>query len=335
MSDPKPPKKVFLSASRIDTFQTCSQLYAAKYVWKLPDTGNDGSRRGSTVHDVLEILLEPARKPLYIDALINDTCRNTPELWEMVLKFAKQYKVDDEANLKLIDSFIITGLKNEFFGPPGTFEIMAELPFELTIDRGDGRRWAARGFIDKLFKVKDELGVRLVTRDYKSSKSKHEGSKLEFNVQSLIYQLAERELFPDIKRREFDFLFLKFPKKPRQAQPSFTDEQLNGFEWVLSELQTAMEQFTLDNGLDNVAYDSAENEWLCGREGVKKDGSKAWICDARLPKDYWVIVNVDGSILSSANTKQELTPKEGEKVEKRQYPGCPVFFDQQTGKRLR
>lgn len=320
-------KPIYLSASRIDTFQTCSQLFWAKYGLKLPDTGNDGSRRGSTVHDTLELLLKPRHRKVYEAAVLHNTCTEVPALWKLVTRFARKYGVNDSANLKIIDEFIMVALKHEFFGPKGTISSIAEKDFEFHVDRGDGRKYSIKGFIDQVFTVQDKHGLILVVRDFKTSKERFEGDKLEFNVQSLIYQLALRELFPDIKRREFHFLFLKFAKKARQDQPSFTDDQLDGFEWMLAELQTAMETFTEENAQDHFAADDPDKEWLCGREGYKKDGTPAWMCSVRKPFDYWALLDEHGQIVTSAFTEAELTadPAKKQRIEKRRYAGCPRF----------
>ena len=51
-----------LSASRIKVAQTCSWLYWAKYVLKLPDRSNDGAKRGTICHLVFECLGNPRHK---------------------------------------------------------------------------------------------------------------------------------------------------------------------------------------------------------------------------------------------------------------------------------
>lgn len=330
MSDKKP---IFVSASRAETFKNCSQLYAARYIFRLPDKSNDGANRGSVAHDVLELLAKPRHKNIYSAAIHHDSCKEVPALWRLIQGLARKYNVADEANLNLINTFIMVGLREEFFGPKGTYEDLAEYPFELKIDRGDGRRYAIKGFIDRIFKVKDKYGLLLVTKDFKSSKDVFKGDKVEFNIQSLCYQLAERELFPEFKRREFHFLFLKFPKKARQNQPSFTDDQLDGFEVLLTDLQIAMESFTEENTGDNYAADDPERAWLCGREGTKKDGTPNWICPARLPLDYWVALDENGEIAASAFTQKELKVKEGQTVEQRHYGGCSRYFNPKTGAR--
>lgn len=257
----------------------------------------------------------------------------SPALWRLVQRFARRFHVCDEANLKQIDSFILVALRDQFYGPPGTFEDLTEQAFDLRIDRGDGRRYNVRGFIDRAFKVTDKRGKWLSIKDFKTSKDYFKGDKAAFNIQSQIYQLAARELFPDFKRRDFFFAFLKFGKRPRQEMESLTDSQLDGFETMLTDLQQAMESFNEESVTSNLAADSPSHAWLCGRVGVKPDGSPAFICSARLPMDYWVELDGAGGIVTSAFTEKELKPKVGNRVEKRSYPGCPRHFDPKTGKR--
>ncbi len=143
-------KPLFLSASRIDTFLFCSQKYAATYIHRLPDAGNDGSRRGSVCHEVLELLLRPRHYKRYSQAIHHGTCTEVPQLWRCVRRFAARFGVDDHVNLKMIDTFIMTGLRFEFFGPKGTFETMAEKEFTIQVDDPErGMRYSMRGFIDK------------------------------------------------------------------------------------------------------------------------------------------------------------------------------------------
>lgn len=354
MSAPKnsDPSKFYLSPSRIDTYNECSQRYAAKYVWKMPDTGNDGSSRGSTCHDVLELLLKPKHHALYSAAIHADTCTEVPALWRFILRKARKYRVDDPANLELIDGFMLVALKNEFYGPKpiwithpdkvadpkayGTIKAEGEREFNIEVPMPDGRVWRARGKIDKTFTIRDEHGLALTCDDYKSSKLKFDGEKETFNTQSIIYHLALKILHPDISRRRFRFLFLKFPKKPWQEVESMSEEQLDGYQWVLADLHEAMEKFTLTNASDNLAALSEDYRWLCGREGTKKDGNPNWICPVRRPRDYWVALDAKDKIITSADLEADLKANELTKklagkttvrVEKRFYPGCPAYFN--------
>lgn len=336
-------KPLFLSASRIDTFQTCSQLYAARYIHHLPDSGNDGSRRGSVVHEVLELLLKPRHRRHYDAAMAAKTCTTVPALWRLILRLAAKHgvtqgqptrltlggKPKSSSNLTMIDSFIMVALGDEFFGPAGTEEIHGEKPFEIEVNEG-GKRYRLKGFIDKAFTIRDKQGLMVRVVDYKSSKAKFDGEKVEFNYQSLAYQLAaKRKLFPHIGRRDFHFLFLKFPRKPRQDQATFTDEQLSGYEWHLTDLQAEVEAFDLTKATSNLAAKNEDKRWLCGREGVKADGTPAFICGARNPFDYWVRLDEHGEIVDSAMTKESLTAREPAStlaIEQRHYSGCPGFW---------
>jgi hypothetical protein len=168
----------------------------------------------------------------------------------------------------------------------------------------------------------------LELRDFKTSKDFFKGEKETFNIQKIIYELAAKHLYPDIKNRRFRFLFLKFPKNPWQDQPSMTDDELTGFEYYLTGLQAGVDNFTEANVADNLALFKEDVKWLCGREGIKKDGNPMWMCSARKPLDYFVALDQNGEITASGFTKEELKPKlkEGHKIEPRHYPGCTAFF---------
>ena len=335
MSDPSPVKKPFyLSASRIDTFLDCSYLYYCKYILKLPDSGNDGSRRGSTVHDTLELLLKPRHHKIYVEAVHRQTCKEVPALWRLVQKFARKYGVGDDENLDMIDGFIVVALNNEFKGPKGTVAMEAEKDFDIQVSRGD-IKYNVRGFLDQVFHVENQFGKSLSVRDFKSSKQKYSGEKVDWNLQSLIYQLALRHLYPDIPKRDFHFLFLNFPRKPRQDQPSFNDDVLNGLESILTSYQLSMESFTHRNAQDNLAAFNPEKKWKCGKEGLNKEGKVAWMCPARDPFDYWVVLDESSAIVASAFKESDLKVEAGQKIEKRRHKGCVAFWNPATGKKRR
>jgi len=70
--------KVALSTSRIKKFQHCYQSYYATYFLKIPDNGNLGSLRGSSCHDVLELLSKPRRKELVDRVIKSKTVKTEP-----------------------------------------------------------------------------------------------------------------------------------------------------------------------------------------------------------------------------------------------------------------
>ncbi len=323
-----------LSASKIDSFQHCSAKYGARYLFSLPDIGNSGSSRGSVCHLILELLVIERRRKLVKQIIKEGSTEGFPALWRLIVKLASNFNVNNEADLELIDEFLLVGLTNGFYGPKGTSEILVEHPFDFEVyDGSRGLDYRIRGLIDKVFKVESKTGgIFLEALDMKSSKAKFTGAKIEASVQGSIYQLALKYLFPDIKLKSFNFLFLKFPKQPFQEFELLSDAALYGFEMFLTSMQKQVDDFTEKNLLDNLGSMNPEMFRLCGKEGVKADGvTLNFMCPARKPVDYYVLQDVDGKVVTSGFTEEELVPKikSGMKIVKKFYAGCGYYFDQE------
>lgn len=305
-------KPVYLSASRIETFQTCSALYAAKYLAKIPDPVGDAARRGSVAHDTLEILLNPRHDRVYKAALADGTCLNHPALARVIQRITTRYEVNDPDDLVMIDGFIMTALRHDFKGVKGTYKALPEKAFEINVDQADGRRYSIKGFIDQLFFVKDDTGTWLDIKDFKTG-AMFKRDKLDYPVQALMYLLAARHLFPEFDRRRFRFQFVK--GKNQYVQCDATEDQLNGFEWVLSDIQRSVDAFTMANAMDNPKAAAGKGCWLYGKE-----------CGAKHPLRYYAIVDPAKGVVSTAFTAAELKPKAGQTVEPRSWAGCPYYY---------
>lgn len=323
--------KTAISASRLDTFLNCSSLYAAKYIYKLPDNGNLGSKRGSVTHDILEILHNKRHFSKVQKVLAEKTCKNIPSLWKLVCAYAKKYEIKESEDLDQIDRFIHTALNTDFYGPLDTVEIFSEKKFDFEVeDNGIGYRLS--GFIDRSFVYRKGNNLYVKIMDWKTSKQIFDKEKLAVNTQAICYQIAaQRYLFPELKLTGFDFIFLKFPKKPVVAVELKDDGFLCGYELWLTDIQQRIENFTESNANDNFAALDAKNKWLCGKEGNKKDNSPNWICPARNPLNYYVLLDKNQKIIKSSFSN-DLIAKEDEKVEYRQYSGCSYFYTSE-GKR--
>lgn len=314
-----------LSASKVDTFLDCSQRYYANYHLKLPDTPNNGSAKGSVVHDILEFFLKPRRKPLVEKILADGTCKNQKGVWKLINRYISlKPEVLQPKDAKAIDKYILVALGHDFYGPPNTVKTEGEKEFHLKVDT-EGKSYAVRGFIDKTFIVKGSEDLELRVSDYKSSKKKFEGDKATDNVQSKIYQLALSKLYPEIKKRNFEFLFLQFPDDPIMAQHPMSEEDISDFEYYLTYLQSLTDEFSEANATDNLAAMNPEKDWLCGSDGLKKDGTPRWICPHRKPRDYYVLLDSGNQIVFSSDV--EIPKKDGFTVEKRHYSGCPYYFN--------
>jgi ATP-dependent helicase/DNAse subunit B len=190
--------KIGISASRLDLFLECSQKYAYSYLYKGPDKGNDGANRGGVVHDIFEILANKRHENIVNKVIRDKTCTKHSALWKLVNRHAKIKGVNSIENLELIDSFIVTGLKHDFYGPAGTIKVDQEIDFDFEVIK-KGVSYRVRGFIDKVFFIEDSGEKYIIAMDFKSSKAKFDGEKITANNQAIIYSLALKYLYPEYK----------------------------------------------------------------------------------------------------------------------------------------
>jgi hypothetical protein len=339
-------KPKVLSASKIKTLQSCSWLYWCKYHLKLPDSTNDGCSRGTICHAVFECLGNPRHKRHYHNILKKGSIEGSKSVVRMVKQRARDLNVDDEQNLTLMDEMILNGLHYDFFGDTKAkpTKAISEKDFSIYVDE-DGKKYAIRGFIDKLFLYSRKK--RAIIRDFKTSKKVFQGKERVDNLQDLMYSLAVKHLYPKYLSRQSEFLFLKFSLEEDLfgetaegvvKMKEVSDEELEGFEYYLTEVQKVVDSFSETNASENFA---AKQEYpkdgsfggplSCGfakKIGqLKKDGTKMWHCSYKFGFDYWRLVNENGETIRCAfkEDKQELIPDEskGERVIKEEYGGCP------------
>lgn len=339
-----------LSASRIKTAQTCSWTYWCNYKLKLPDSGNDGSSRGTICHNIFE-LLGTKHKREFNKIIKDGTIWNTDIVAKQVKKEAEDLSVNDAENLALIDEMIVNGLRCDFFGDTEDKPLKAksEQFFDLEIEKEElGIRYAIRGYIDKLFVYKDNS---VIIRDFKSSKSVFKGKDITDNLQNLIYCLAVKHLMPETEPQS-EFLFLRFDLdkdllgnygKGYVKMDKITPEELEGFEYQLTEFQRYLDNFDENTAKSNFA---AKQDYpkdgtfggplACGKDGYKMskgqpildnngDPIKAFICPYRKPREYWALKDASGKLKDTAfiEEKDTLNIEEGDEVVKMNYEGCP------------
>lgn len=346
-----------LSASRIKTAQTCSWTYWCNYKLKLPDAGNDGSSRGTICHNVFELLGDKHKREF--NKIVKDgTIWNTTVVASQVKKEAEELSVNDPENLQLIDEMIVNGLRCDFFGDENEKPVIAESErfFDLEIDRPEeGIKYAIRGYIDKLFVYKDNS---VIIRDFKSSKSVFKGKEITDNLQNLIYCLAVKHLMPETKPQS-EFLFLRFDLetdmlgttgKGRMKMDKITKEELDGFEYQLTQFQEYLDNFDEKSAKSNLAATQGYprdgtfgGPLACGKDGYKmsrgepvldKHGEpiKAFICPFRKPREYWALKDSEGNVKKTAfpDNKHELELEDGDEIVKMKYEGCPHWQNKEV-----
>lgn len=343
MSEPKTP----LSASRIKTVQSCSWLYWAKYKLALPDASNDGAKRGSICHLIFELLGEKNRKSIYQSLLKKKDVFSHKGIKRLILKHAKKLQVDDEENIELIKDMILNGLNYDFYGESHAkpTEALSEKDFEITINDEDRDvRYKIKGFIDKLFLYKKDKYALI--RDFKTSKKKFIGKEISDNLQDYMYSLAVKHLYPEYKKRESEFLFLKFDldkdllEKSDGAirMESISDDDIEGFEYQLTAIQDYIDNFSENDAMGNFAASqpyptdkSFSGPLQCGfakeKGQLKVDGTLMWHCPFKWNFDYFVVYDESGERIKSYHENEwneKLVPLGG-KFEKQTYKGCPRF----------
>ena len=308
-------EKKILSASRLKTLETCSWSYWCNYHLKLPQKQNEGALRGTVCHLVFEMLVKKKHKKHFTKISKAGTIKASPAIHRMVMKHLTQMEnsfdlpMTNEENTELVDDMIVVGLNCDFFGKGGQVD---KPEHEFLLDNKDPE-YKIRGFIDKPIVYKRGKKIKIV--DYKSSKYKFRGEELHSNVQAMVYTLAAQQEWPE-HTPTVEFQFLRHPRSPLQ-QLQFNKEQLRGLEYYLAHSFQIINNFTEETAVTNYAYDTKKNSWMC------KIGK--WRCPYIDPYDYFVTVNEEGTETKKSFKKRELenSLKDGEKIEKRSYKGCP------------
>ena len=235
---------------------------------------------------------------------------SSPPVNQMVIKFLKANDAWNDENYDLCNKMIYVALDHDFFGGEGGHIETPEQDFKIENKKP---KYNIYGFIDKPVQFKDKGLLKIV--DYKTSKQKFRGDELETNIQAMMYSLAAKKLWPKLKRRVVQFLFLKFPRSPAQ-ELEYTDKQLKGFEYYLERVAKILENFTEDTAKSDYAVHNG-HKWLCG------PAKSGWICPFHKPFNYYALLDKDGNQVKSAY-ENEFEPEAGQTVEERHYDGCPA-----------
>jgi len=336
-------KPVYLSASRLKTVKMCSWLYWCKYHQRLPDKSNDGASRGTVCHLIFECLGKPSRRHYYDSILKSNDPFVIPSIKRLILSTAQALNVDDEENMSLIKDMIAAGVRYDFLGKKNgkPAQSFSEYEFDMHVNEG-AKDYYIKGFIDKLF-IYDKKSSALI-RDFKTSKQVFKGEDKKKNLQDYIYSLAVKYLFPDIKNRNSEFVFLKFDlekgDKPEgiMKMRKISNKKLDEFEIELTQAQTYLTKFNYNCAIGSYAADkpnpkdgSFGGPIACGRAKYrgqpKKDGSPMWHCTYKFPFDYYGLFDENDNLVSTEfpdNYSVLLkNKKKNFSIKKLHYAGCP------------
>lgn len=306
-----------LSASKIKTLDTCSFLYHCQYVLKLPRVSNTGANLGTITHSVLEFLQNERHKKHLIKINENNTCKSSPAICRYIKFWLKKFNEKLE-EIDTIDQFLKVALSTDFLikdfklGEP-------EFKFEIN---NENPKYSIIGFIDQ-YAIKDDI---IKIKDFKTQKRKFTKGEMEYNVQAMLYLVAAKKLWPNLKRGFVNFIMLRFKKDPVQIA-SYSDEKLKGFELYLEYLDSYLSEWSYDKAISNFAAENVSKKMLCGKEPnqFKEDGSKVWCCAYKRPFKYFALLDCNGQVIKSEFDKEDLKPKNGEVVKEMQFSGCPYW----------
>lgn len=307
---------VKLSASRIKCLKDCSWLYYSKYIEKIPDSGNDGSKRGTIIHAILELLSKDKHKKKAESILENSVIIDCVDRYLKV--YAKKLGILNDENMDRLRSMLFVGLRHDFFRKAD--EVREEYKFDLVINK-NGKSFIIIGFIDKFYI--DHKEKKSLIRDFKTSKAKYSGEDLDFNLQEMMYLLAASKILEGYLN-ELEFIFLRFPDNPVVKSQSPPKLFLDAFEDYLLGVSEHLENFDENKAMTDFAKNkpfpkdgSFSGPLLCGSKNPER-----WQCSARNPIEYYHVYK-DGKFIESVFN----LPEERGNLEyrKRQYLGCPMF----------
>ena len=290
----------------------------------LPEKNNDGARRGTICHAVLEYLQNEKHRENYDRIIKANDIDGDLACLRLTRRHFDVADMDDksEENFNLVKKFIMVGLKNDFFCTDNDGKLgKAETDFLL---ENKNPEYIIKGYIDK--HALYDKGKTLKIIDYKSSKKKFSKADLDGERQAMMYVLASQTLWPKAKRIIFNFLFLKFPNQPIQ-ELEFSNEAIKGFEHYVAKVYRIVNDFSREHAVANFAADSDKNSWLCA-------AGKTWVCPQRDPYDYYVLLDKESSILDSSKEKGGLKAGKGQKIEKRKYEGCPRWHGEYARQKM-
>tara|TARA_A200000159_G_scaffold47251_1_gene43567 strand:+ start:17062 stop:17979 length:918 start_codon:yes stop_codon:yes gene_type:complete len=302
---------------------------------------------------VFENLGNPKHRKHYTRIVKTQNAYASPPVKRMIESYAKKHNIDDFENMDLINQMTVEGLNFDFFGDKDgkPSESISEKDFDISVSEGN-KNYRILGFIDKLFLFKRKK--QAVIRDFKTSKQIFSGKDYTDNMQDLMYCLAVKHLYPEFLKRKMEFLFLKFDcnNEGNCTMKPLDDDELEGFEYFLTEVQQIINNFNEVLASKNLAYnkgylgrdDGFAGRVVCGRADyagqLKKDGTPMWHCPFKFPREFYALVDTSGVRIASADLKEDLESKfnsklssEGGdlKIEKVKYDGCPAFsFDKRV-----
>ena len=325
-------KPLYLSASKIKTYSSCSWQYYASYNLKIPQSGNSGASRGTVVHNLFELIAKSKHNHFIQKIWLAGNPEKIPAVKRFLERQFKNQKLDkleqvkpikvkygNKNNWESVCEMVMTTLKFEFLSEKNQKIIHSEYEFDIV---NESPKYAVRGFIDRL--SEEDNGSTLKILDYKSSSKKFKGEEEESNIQAMIYSLVARKIWKNYDKYKASFFFMRFPEDPYQNN-EFTDRELDGLEHYLEYITEILQNINEDSAKDNMASKDKEKSWLCGRG--------KWVCPYRDKLTFFKVVDNSktgkdseiSSYLKKDDAENKAKQNQDWSVQVTDYAGCPAF----------
>lgn len=308
---------VKLSSSKINSYLSCSYRAWCNYHLNFPRTGSSATKLGSTVHELLELLVLDKHKKIHDTILETKSILLCKALVRLIKNKLKKLSLEDGDLLSRIESLLYIAIKNDL-KRQGSNQVLIEMPFKL-----QGKNFIINGFCDQVAIYNDKTKVV----DFKTGKKPTGASDENYlNVQGLIYEWAIKNLYPELPT-EVEFHYLDYKKACVVRYGLSNKTLLDGLENWLEYIADYIGGFTYQDAISNLAYSNGGKYRLCGGSvGEKtKTGLDAFICEMKYPRVFFV-AKIDDRVIDSSFFKNELLEKHPNCIiEERTHQGCPAW----------
>lgn len=310
--------QIRVSASRIKTMLQCSYLFYLEQFELLPQREHPRTTFGSMVHAILECLTRPRHRKSHDLILAAGSAKAAPSVARMARRWQQRYKLEDEIMADLDGCLMVALLYSDVLGLKADEVLQPEWEFYI-----EGRKFAAKGFLDRLVREGDVMVIRdYKTKTLRSGKANEKELMEEFEIQATMYQLAVWKYFK--RKARVEFYMLRCPptdKKPtahiRVFEPK-NETQLRGAELYYEWIGEFFRRFSLKDAYSHFLGANRAKKYFCD-----------YVCQFKKPFDYQSVTK-DGDVVRNVLLTDKVELKEGEELEIRTHKGCPFFARKAT-----
>ncbi len=239
-------KKIKLSATRINSYLQCKQLYWFNYIDKVEKLPNPVFALGLACHEALE----KAGNIWKENDLTEFTKEQIKDLLDYYDKMSVQEGIQSQED-HIEGRFLVKSRLTNFKIGTKIVGIEDKFGFPDSQDISTAAGVPLIGALDKVVEIDKDT---LLIVDYKTSKSVPDNAKMRSDIQLSMYNLVAKQLYPGYKRI---ILSLDMLRKHEIVYTYRTDEELVDFEKYLTVLHSEMSNLTKKKAVPTLNF-------LCG-----------------------------------------------------------------------